>query len=174
MAYAPGGAPIGAPTAPPAERFLVVHAEGFRLALPLACMREVLPAPRYTRLPGTGAEVCGLINLRGQIVTVVDLGARLGLTPAATLPEHGVVIVQYGRTQLGLAVAAVAGLGSATADELEETGAALQELELVHDFVRGAVADEAGVLIALDADALLRPLFAEVGVGGFRHGADSV
>jgi hypothetical protein len=39
--------------------------------------QEIVPYRACTRLPGAPAHVCGLINVRGTIVTVIDLGVRL-------------------------------------------------------------------------------------------------
>jgi purine-binding chemotaxis protein CheW len=60
----------------------------------------MLPA---TRLPGAGPEVRGLINLRGRMIPVIDLGHRLtGVPSEAPFPEVVVLSVQ-GRT-LGVLV----------------------------------------------------------------------
>ena len=44
-------------------------------------VQEVLRHQRQTPVPLAPKEICGLINLRGQIVTALDLRRRLGLTP---------------------------------------------------------------------------------------------
>ena len=72
----------------------------------IAAVREIVPVRQTTRLPGTPPYVDGLINLRGTILTVIDLAARLEGT---RLPneEGSVVIVQVGGRQLGLVVGEV-------------------------------------------------------------------
>src|SRR5690349_7847733 len=74
------------------ERMVLFVVGEHRFAVPVARIREIIPARPYTPLPGSGGHVCGLINLRGRIVTVVDLGARLHLPPASHSPEHSIVI----------------------------------------------------------------------------------
>ena len=61
---------------------------GFELAgqlygVPILAVQEVLATAEIEPVPGTPAEVLGVINLRGQIVTVVDLRRRLGLPASA-------------------------------------------------------------------------------------------
>jgi purine-binding chemotaxis protein CheW len=51
------------------------------LGIPVRMVQEVLTAQRITRVPLAPAEVAGFLNLRGQIVTAVDLRARLDLPP---------------------------------------------------------------------------------------------
>jgi len=66
-------------------------------------VREIIPFRRATRLPGAPSFVCGLINLRGTIVTVIDLGARLD--GGATVRTGGsVILVEHGAKLVGLGV----------------------------------------------------------------------
>ena len=62
---------------------------GFELAgqlygVPILAVQEVLATAEIEPVPGTPPEVLGVINLRGQIVTVVDLRLRLGLLASET------------------------------------------------------------------------------------------
>jgi purine-binding chemotaxis protein CheW len=54
---------------------------GLWFGVPVQQVQEVLRDQVLTRVPRAAAEVCGLINLRGQIVTAIDLRRRLGLPP---------------------------------------------------------------------------------------------
>ena len=54
---------------------------GQLLGVPVGMVQEVLAAQRITRVPMARPEVAGLLNLRGQIVTAVDVRACLGLPP---------------------------------------------------------------------------------------------
>jgi purine-binding chemotaxis protein CheW len=49
----------------------------------LDTVREILPYRGATRLPGAPDSVAGLVNVRGTVVTVLDLAARLGGRPTA-------------------------------------------------------------------------------------------
>jgi purine-binding chemotaxis protein CheW len=60
-----------------------LHAVVFRVgglvcALPSGSVREILPSARATRIPGASAEVAGLVNVRGRMVTAVDAHVVLG------------------------------------------------------------------------------------------------
>ncbi len=50
-------------------------------------VREIVPMRAATRLPGAPAWVCGLVNLRGALVVVADLAARLGVRRAGGVGE---------------------------------------------------------------------------------------
>ncbi len=69
----------------------------------IAAVREIVPVRAATRLPGTPPYVDGLINLRGTILTVIDLGARMEGRRSSD-EEGSVIIVQVGGRHLGLVV----------------------------------------------------------------------
>lgn len=83
---------------------MLVAAGGQQLALPMAALREVVPARPWTRLPGAPACVRGVVNLRGRMVTVVDLGAALELGAPSTHAGQRVVVVHFGGREVGLSV----------------------------------------------------------------------
>lgn len=65
-------------------------------------MREILPPPPATRLPGAPAYVRGLINVRGTVVTVIDLVARL--CGQSARPEGPVMLIEHQGKVVGVAV----------------------------------------------------------------------
>jgi purine-binding chemotaxis protein CheW len=62
----------------PTRRLLVFNVGGSAFACDMDSFREIVPPQQMTRLPGAPNTVCGLINLRGTIVTVIDGGNVLG------------------------------------------------------------------------------------------------
>lgn len=60
-------------------------------ALPVGRVREILDAPRLTRVPRSAAHIAGVINLRGRVVPVIALRQRLGIDSAA--PSGRCVVV---------------------------------------------------------------------------------
>ena len=62
----------------PTRRLLVFEVGGSAFACEMESFREIVPTQAMTRLPGAPDTVCGLINLRGTIVTVLDGGLALG------------------------------------------------------------------------------------------------
>ncbi len=65
-------------------------------------MQEIIRYQEMTRVPLAPPVVCGLINLRGQIVTAIDLRRRLELSdrPADQLPVNVVVHTDDGAVSL--------------------------------------------------------------------------
>jgi purine-binding chemotaxis protein CheW len=91
-------------------RHVVFRLEKDRYALPLSAIREVVVVPeRFSRVPRAPSYVRGIMNLRGRVVTVVELAALLkgdGNKAAATK----IVLLDRGRRELGLLVTEVDGI----------------------------------------------------------------
>ncbi|WP_431270441.1 chemotaxis protein CheW [Dankookia sp. P2] len=63
------------------EVFLTLTVAGQLCGVPVLAVRDVLGAQAITRIPLAPQEVAGSLNLRGRIVTAIDLRRRLGLPP---------------------------------------------------------------------------------------------
>ncbi len=75
--------------------FLTFTLAGQLCAVPVPCVRDVLAPQRVTPVPLASPEIAGSLNLRGRIVTAVDLRRRLAL-PATREPRMAVVTEQAG------------------------------------------------------------------------------
>jgi chemotaxis signal transduction protein len=88
----------------PQRRLLLVSIPSGEVALPADSIVEVIPSRLYARLPGAAVCVAGLVNRRGRMLTVVDLGTALGGDAAAVDPGHRIVVVAFRGLEVGLAV----------------------------------------------------------------------
>ena len=59
--------------------YVTVFIGGQLFGLPISRVQDVFMPERLTRVPLSSQEIAGVLNLRGRIVTVVDMRARLGL-----------------------------------------------------------------------------------------------
>lgn len=88
-------------------------------ALDIMSVREIRGWTRATPLPHAPDYMKGVINLRGTVLPVMDLGFRLGLTDR-TEPERNVIIVVKSQDSLtGLLVDAVSDIVQLTSDNLQ-------------------------------------------------------
>ena len=103
-------------------RHVVFRVEQSLYALPLAAVREVVVTPAvFSRVPRAPAAVTGVINLRGRVVTVVDLRPVLGLAPASG-PAAKLLLLDRGRRDLALGVSEVEGIEQLEAVAEEASG----------------------------------------------------
>ena len=61
------------------SEFVTAVIGGQLFGLPISRVQDVFMPERLTRVPLSSGEIAGVLNLRGRIVTVVDMRARLGL-----------------------------------------------------------------------------------------------
>lgn len=137
------------------QRLLLLELQEDIFAIDSAAVREVVPLQRETRLPGAPPWIRGVMNLRGQLVTVLDLVHRLTGAPARNL-EGSTIVVQSGERAIGLVVDDVHDV-----EELEVSDAAA----LPHDtparaLLRGMGRSREQVVLVIDVDELVRQTLA--------------
>jgi purine-binding chemotaxis protein CheW len=76
------------------REILVFEVGGRRYGLPGSDVRELLRAVAILPLPQAPAEIEGVINLRGTVVPVLDLRARLGLAAKPLEPSDHLIVLK--------------------------------------------------------------------------------
>ncbi|NKE43300.1 chemotaxis protein CheW [Roseomonas frigidaquae] len=77
-----------------ARMLLTLEVGGRLCGVPVPRIRDVIRCERIARVPMAPAGVAGVLNLRGRIVTAVDLRERLGLPPADADAQRMSVVVE--------------------------------------------------------------------------------
>lgn len=85
------------------RQLLIVASGGIHYGLESHLVREVAHTGPVTPLPGAPTYVIGLFNLRGDLVTLVDLAARLG-TPRSQVSDPAIVVLSADGRTMGLEV----------------------------------------------------------------------
>lgn len=127
--------------------FVLAHE---RYAVEAACVREVYPLRDLTPLPGTPPFIAGIINVRGQILSVVDLKKFFDLPPRGLPEVDKVIILHDGAMEFGLLVDALPGQRRVPVAQIQPPLPTLTGIRL--EYLRGVTADR---LIVLAAERLL-------------------
>lgn len=133
------------------RELIVVEIAGQRFAIDIMSVREIRGWTASTRLPHAPGHVLGMINLRGQVLPVIDFGARLGLAGSEPNAASVVIVAEIEDRLVGLLVDAVCDILTLQQGMLQATpdvGSAD-----VRTFVRGVITvdDSIVTLLALDA-----------------------
>ncbi len=80
--------------------YVTMIIESQLFGVPVLSVRDVLSAMRITSIPLAPPEVAGVLNLRGRIVTAINLRVRLGLEPHPTSNSSGMSIVVENNNEL--------------------------------------------------------------------------
>lgn len=88
------------------NRFLCFNLGKEEFAIPLLAVREVIGLPDTTKVPQAPPYFLGITNLRGQIISIIDLRQKLGIASTNT-SETTVIICDFGTFCLGSVVDSV-------------------------------------------------------------------
>jgi purine-binding chemotaxis protein CheW len=116
-------------------------------------VQEVLRYTEIAPVPGAPAYVLGIINLRGNVVTVIDTRARFGLASAEVTDNSRIVIIEAEKQVIGIlvdSVAEVVYLRSSEIDSAPNIGT-----EESAKFIQGVSNREGELLILVDLNKLL-------------------
>ncbi len=143
-------------TAGPVEsvREFVTATIGSQLCgIPVLKVQDVLGPQRITPIPLAPIEVAGSLNLRGRIVTAIDLRTRLGLTLHANDKNEMSIVVEHHGELYSLMVDAVGEVLKMSASDFERNPATLDSVW--RGFSEGVYRLAEGLLVVLDVDTLL-------------------
>jgi purine-binding chemotaxis protein CheW len=139
---------LGADTA---TQLVTFDLDAYTYGIDVHRVQEVLRSQPRTRVPLSPESLAGLINLRGQVLTTVDLRHQLGLPRrSAGAPEPVLVIVRVGGEPFALMADRVGAVVEVRRDTFEPPPDTLSGP--ARDVIRGAYKLEHGVLIALDVE----------------------
>lgn len=137
------------------NQYVIFRLGGEFYAASVQQVREIVVLPEMTRVPNTSDFIAGVMNLRGQIMAVIDLGRRLSLETTETeAPEH-IIIVEAEDYTVAMIVDEVPEVSSIPAKAIRETPR-LVETDLPEDYIVG-IADQKGrLVIVLDLLRILQ------------------
>ena len=132
---------------------VTLNVGGQVFGIPVLQVRDVLSRLRIARVPLAPQEMAGALNLRGRIVTAIEMRERLGL-PARS-PDRACmsVVVEYRGEPYSLLVDSVGEVVSLKSDSFEPSPATLAPHW--RDLSRGIHRLDGSLLIVLDIDRLL-------------------
>lgn len=121
-------------------------------ALDIMAIREIRAWTPVTPMPRVPHYVSGVVNLRGTVLPVIDLAARLGWQPTEATPRHAIIVCQVNGQSQGLIVDSVSDIVGLNTENLQPAPTAGHD-EVV-PFLEGLVAIEEKMVMVLDLNAL--------------------
>ncbi len=116
-------------------------------------VQEVLRYTEIAPVPGAPAYVLGIINLRGNVVTVIDTRQRFGLPPAEVTDNTRIVIIEADRQVVGVLVDSVAEVVYLRQSEIETAPNVGNEESA--KFIQGVCNKNDELLILVDLEKML-------------------
>jgi purine-binding chemotaxis protein CheW len=116
-------------------------------------IQEINKQTEVTGVPQSPDYVIGVLNLRGRIVTVIDLGLKTGLSPITQDKDNRNIIVDSMGEHIGLLVDRISDVMSADPSQVEPPPANLGGIE--GSYFEGIVKTETGLIGVLDIERVL-------------------
>jgi purine-binding chemotaxis protein CheW len=116
-------------------------------------VQEINKLMSMTKVPQAPDYVTGILNLRGQIVTVINLGKKLGLTDIGLNESARNIIVNSGNEHIGLLVSSISDVVPAEWDKVEKPPANIGGVQGA--FFKGVFKTKDRLIGILDVDRVL-------------------
>ncbi len=134
------------------NRFLCFNLGVEEYAIPLLTVREVIAMPEVTPVPNTPAHFLGIMNLRGQVISIMDMRQKFGIKPSVNA-ETSVIICEFHPVCIGVVVDSINSVINPKPNEVAETPVVNSQIKM--DFITGVFQKEAGLVIFLNIAKVL-------------------
>ncbi|HOX23212.1 MAG TPA: chemotaxis protein CheW [Elusimicrobiales bacterium] len=120
---------------------------------PIDKVHEIIRSSSIVKVPQAPDFIEGIINLRGKIITVIDLRKKFQMATAATQAASRIIVADIAGTKVGIMVDAVSIVLRVSREHFEKTPAIISGID--RKFISGVVKENNMMLLALDLDKLL-------------------
>ena len=135
------------------ENFVTFYVKDQLFGIPVLKVQDILTPDRIANIPLAPPEVTGAINLRGRIVTVLDVRVRLGLEKRKSVKESMGVTIEHHHELYTLLVDKVGDVIGLESDLFESSPSTLDPVW--RDFALGVFRLEGSIMVILDVERLL-------------------
>jgi purine-binding chemotaxis protein CheW len=132
---------------------ITFRVQGLLLGIDILHIKEINCQLQHAPVPYAQGEVCGVINLRGEVLTVIDLARLLRLPPVSEDEPTQYVIVMSEKERIALLVDTIEDVVTVERDEIKPVPANVRCA--CRDTLRGVFPLAAELLIELDVDRAL-------------------
>ena len=134
------------------DQYIVFRLEEQEFGIGIDKVDEIIPPEEVTSLPGTADFIEGMINLRGEVIIIVDLRRRLNFKEAP-LDETRIMVVELERAKVGFIVDDASEVIKISSDEITAPSGGVAGIK--DEYLAGIARLEERLVILLDLDKLL-------------------
>lgn len=138
---------------PAIQKFLTFYLAGEEYGIEILKVQEIIGLLPITRVPQTPPFIRGVINLRGKVISVVDLRLKFGMEEIDATSETCVIVVQTVGMEMGIVVDKVSEVLAIASTEIDDTpsfGTAVST-----DYILGIGKSQGKVKLLLNIDRVL-------------------
>jgi purine-binding chemotaxis protein CheW len=141
------------------RQYITFLATGQEFAADIMTIREIRGWTDTTPLPHVPDYVRGVINLRGIVLPVIDLKARLGLGKTEATPKHVIIVVNADGRTIGILVEAVSDILTVAPEDIQSVPDVMRESQ--NEYVEGIAVLDGRMVTLLEMTKLASSLTIE-------------
>jgi purine-binding chemotaxis protein CheW len=134
-------------------KFLTFFLAGEEYGIEILSVHEIIGVMPITSVPGTPDHICGIINLRGKIIPIVDLRRKFGMESKAQTAETCIIVVHVQGVEVGTVVDRVSEVISIAAEDIEPPPSFGRDVNT--DYILGIGKSQSKVKILLNIDRVI-------------------
>jgi purine-binding chemotaxis protein CheW len=139
----------------PSRQLVTFYADDFLLGVDITYVQEISRQVELTPVPGAPDSICGVINLRGEVVTVLNLHRLLGTKSLKSGASWCNLILSFGSERVGIRVDRVSDICTVPEGEIVDGPGNLRSLN--NRFIEGVYLRDDAVVVILDPRKLAEP-----------------
>jgi purine-binding chemotaxis protein CheW len=136
-----------------AARFLAFTLCGEEYAVPLLKVKEVIALTEVTPVPYTPAHFKGIMNLRGQVISVIDLRIKFKMSKTDVTQETAIIILDLEPLSFGVIVDSIDSVLAVETENLRPPPDV--ESQIKNDYITGVTRKDDKLVLILDIDRTL-------------------
>ena len=140
------------PTSTKAGQYLTFMLGGEYYGLEIQKVREIVAMMDITPVPRTQPFICGVMNLRGHVIPVMDLRLKLDLPPTESNARTCIIVVGLGDSKTGMIVDRVCDVTNISEDDIDDASSFGDQVD--REFLLGISKAGGRVTVLLDGDAI--------------------
>lgn len=122
-------------------------------AIPLLQVRELISIPETTPIPNSPAHFLGIMNLRGQVISVVDLRKKMKITEQEGNSEQAVIIIEINGINMGVVVDSINKVLNFSESEVQDVPEI--ESQVNSEYIDGVYKQESNLVILMNLEKVL-------------------
>ena len=134
------------------QRLLVFNLGNERYAVPLLKVKEVIGKTTITPVPRTPEYFKGMMNLRGQVISVIDLRSKFSINPNETL-ETAIIILDLSPLAIGIIVDGIEAVVTTVAGEIMPPPSITSDID--SRYIVGVTKSKDRLILLLDIEKAL-------------------
>lgn len=135
------------------KRYLVFTLVNEQYAVPLLQVKEVLGLTDTTPVPYTPSHFRGIMNLRGQVISIIDLRLKFKMGKSDFGPETAIIILDMAPLYLGVIVDSVDSVLGLTEEEISPSPDV--ETNVKTDYIEGVARKDKKLILLLNIEKTL-------------------